>query len=267
MTEIIDDIRKIYLFTEACEKLASYIEFFSESSAELTVSQIRDNHFTVKMFPSWTPTIWINLGSPYRIERAGAVFPVTKDQDVLLLRDTTVTRHVFLSDHIFTIKFFPGGLEAITGFNQSHIKNRIIAASEILPVPLLRLLKQQPGFKARKELVESYFLSCLEKRTEPADHYLKMVSDCMDFYKDTDMMYNTTQIAAKMFVSSKTINRYFTRVVGLTPKKYFSILRARKALTAYTSAPAIFDAVEHGYYDMSHFYKEAIHFTGQSMRT
>jgi hypothetical protein len=66
MIEIFDDIRKIYQFGSPCEELADYIDFFSESSFEATRTHIGNSDFTVKMFPSWTPTFWINLGPSYQ---------------------------------------------------------------------------------------------------------------------------------------------------------------------------------------------------------
>jgi len=79
------------------------------------------------------------------------------------------------------------------------------------------------------------------------------------------MQYNNSQLAAKMFTTSKTINRYFNNIVGTTPKNYFSTLRARTSLTAYIANRKVFDPAEHGYYDMSHFYKDVIKFTGQKL--
>ncbi|MBS1503041.1 MAG: helix-turn-helix domain-containing protein [Bacteroidetes bacterium] len=72
-------------------------------------------------------------------------------------------------------------------------------------------------------------------------------------------------MAERMFVSSKTINRYFNRVVGISPKSYFSILRARTALTSYVIHKKDFNPYEFGYYDMSHFYKEVVGFTGKKL--
>jgi len=72
-------------------------------------------------------------------------------------------------------------------------------------------------------------------------------------------------MAEKMFVTSKTINRYFNKVVGTSPKNYFSIMRARVALTAYVNQKDVFIPYDFGYYDMSHFYKDVVKFTGQKL--
>src|SRR5580658_1205297 len=118
MTEIFDDIRGIYDFTLPCEPLRPFIEFFSESSRDKTTHFAAGNPFTIEMFQSWTPTFWINLGVPYRVTTGHIHHKISPDNDILVLRDTTTTRNNHSADHIFTVKFFPGGLESILGINQ-----------------------------------------------------------------------------------------------------------------------------------------------------
>ena len=262
MTEIFDDIRQIYRFAYPGGRLSEFIEFFSESSFGKTNLVTKGEDFTVKMFPSWTPTIWINLGSPYTLTLGSKVHRIQDDKDVLVLRDTNAVRHNHASDHIFTIKFFPGGLEAILGINQVRLAGKVLDASSVVPQTLIRRMKKQHGFEKKTRMAEEYFLLQLQKQ-KPADHYIKFVRDSIDMYDASGMRYNTSEVAEKMFLTSRTINRYFNSVVGTSPKKYFSILRARKALSSYLSAKPCFDPAEFGYYDMSHFYKEAAGFTGQ----
>jgi len=97
------------------------------------------------------------------------------------------------------------------------------------------------------------------------DHYLQFVADCIENYDAAGMQINTSQMAEKMFVTSKTINRYFNKVVGTSPKNYFSIMRTRVALTAYVNQKEVFTPYDFGYYDMSHFYKDVVKFTGQKL--
>jgi hypothetical protein len=93
MTEIFDNIRGIYDFSLPCEPLRPFIEFFSESSREKTASLAAGNPFTVEMFPSWTPTFWINLGAPYRLTTGHSYRKISPDNDILVLRDTPTIRH------------------------------------------------------------------------------------------------------------------------------------------------------------------------------
>jgi hypothetical protein len=240
MVEIFDDIRKIYRFSGPCDELAPYIEFFSESAVTETAELAAGQAFEVKMFPSCTPTFWINLGTSYEVEQGNSLRLISPDEDIAVVRDRVITRHNQAEDYIFTVKFFPGGLEAILGFNQARMTGRIIPLYLLLPWKLIEEIKAVTGFEQRMERLQEFFLSSLEGQ-HTKDHYLHLVRDSMDAYLETGMRYNTTEVAEKMFVSSKTINRYFNHVVGIPPTMY-------------------------GYYDMSHFYRDVVQFTGQKMK-
>jgi len=264
MVEIFDNIRKIYTFTEACPQLAEHIEFFSESSVESTQRYIGNSNFSVKMFPSWTPTFYINLGASYVISVGQQQHHINAKQDILILRDSIVERFNTPSDNIFTVKFYPGGLEATLGISQLKCVDRMIDLGAILPVKLLNQIKKPITFIERCEFMQNYLLSVF-KEHQQKDHYLRFVRDCIDNYGESDMQLNTGEMAEKMFVTSKTINRYFNRVVGISPKNYFSVVRARTALTHYVNHKADFNPYDFGYYDMSHFYKEVVRFTGKKL--
>ena len=264
MVEIFDNIRKIYTFTEAYPELAEHIEFFSESSIESTQKYIGNSSFSVKMFPSWTPTFYVNLGAPYMITVGRQQHSIDAKQDILILRDCIVERFNTLSDNIFTVKFYPGGLEAILGISQLKCIDRMVDLGAILPAKLLAQIKKPITFPERCELMQNYLLNSFKERQQK-DYYLCFVRDCIDNYDISGMQMNTREIAERMFVTSKTINRYFNRIVGISPKSYFSVMRARTALTHYVNRKADFTPYDFGYYDMSHFYKEVVRFTGKKL--
>ena len=265
MIEIFDDIRQIYEFSPPCEELASYIEFFSESSASATTQLFGSEAFSVQLFPSWTPTFWINLGVSYYLAGQQGCQSISENKDILVLRSGNITRHNQANDHIFTVKFYPGGLEAVLGINQAAFVDQVVDLRKILPAHLLQQIKQSEAFSTRMELLQTYFLHQHHQHKKTKDHYLLFVQDSIGAYCASEWQFNTTQLAEKSFVSSKTINRYFHKVVGLSPKKYFSILRARTALSAYVQEPHSFAAEVYGYHDRSHFYREMVKFTGQRM--
>ena len=264
MVEIFDDIKKIYRFSPQCEELKNYIEFFSESSAEKTTLHIAENKFSVTMFESWTPTIWLNLGTPYKLAVKDRSYSVKANEDILLIRNSIVTRHVLHTDHIFTVKFFPGGIEAVLGYNQANLVDQVININTLIPDKVIIAIKKAACFEERITLLQTYFIAQFRHRTQK-DHYIKFVRDLIANYSAENFLLNTSQSAEKMFVTSKTINRYFNHVVGIGPKKYFSVLRARTALTEYNMGKASFNPSQFGYYDMSHFYKDIKKFTGQGL--
>jgi len=261
MVEIFDNIRQLYRFSAPCEELGSYIEFFSESSSDATRSYTGDNCFSVKMFASFTPTFWINLGSPYHLITENNKYVIPPAKDIMVVRNGIVERRNLPSDYIFTVKFFPGGLESILDISQSNMVNKVIDLHHIIPASLIAQVKKINRFENRMQLLQDFFLLSL-KRKRKTDHYLQFVKDTIAWYEQGNMQFNVSELAARRFTTSKTINRYFNRVIGISPKEYFSIVRSRTSLTAWTANKKAFEPANFGYYDMSHFYKEAVKFTG-----
>lgn len=264
MIEIFQNIRQLYNFVVPTGELADHVEFFAETALEKTRQCFGLAPVAVTMFASWTPTFYINLGTPYRIVLAQHHHWIAAEDDVLLLRDNTVTRFNQPTDNIFTVKFYPGGLEVILGINQGKLTNQLIPLNQILPSQLLAQLKQPLAFTERVDLMQRYLLG-VYKCNKRNDHYLAMVSDAIGEYQASGLQLNTSAVAERLFLTSKTINRYFHRVVGVSPKQYFSILRARTALTAFVANQAGFTPPDYGYYDKSHFDKDMVKFTGQRL--
>jgi AraC-like DNA-binding protein len=268
MVEIFNDIRKIYNFFELCDELARHVEFISESMP-VTAGNISDKNISapqfssVKMFPSWTPTFWINLGSDYYLATGNETRLIKSTDDILLLRDIAVERLKQPTDHIFTVKFHPGGLEAVLGISQPKLVGQLISLNGILPPGFLQKFKKTSGVTERVTMMQNFLLRSYKSNTD--DYYLKFVNDSIENYSSAGMQLHTSQVAERMFVTSKTINRYFNKVVGTSPKNYFSILRARTALTAWVNQKDDFTPYDFGYYDMSHFYKDVVNFTGQKI--
>jgi AraC-like DNA-binding protein len=264
MVEIFDDIRKLYRFSAPCEELTNYIEFFSETSLEATNQFISTEKFTVKLFPSYTPTIWINLGSPYCLSNGSKQVCIGAHTDILLLRNNIVERTNLRTDNIFTVKFHPGGFEAVFGIEQTKIGSNIININTLLPSALLHQIKKQDCFEQRKILLQQYLLNLLNVKF--ADNYFyQKVLHAVDTFATSNMSCNNNKLASELAITDKTLYRYFKNIIGIAPKNYFSIVRARTALTAYVSDEALFSPYDYGYYDMSHFRKAIVQFTGQKL--
>ncbi len=264
MIEIFDDIKKLYQFKRPCEVLSEYIEFFSETSLEATHHHIGTEKFTVKLFPSYTPTIWINLGSPYELKNGKTWQRIDKHTDVLVLRNEIVERTNLPTDNIFTVKFFPGGFEAVSGISQTRIGSSILNATTVIPAPVIRKLKDLGSFGDRVSLLQNLFLERIEKRYRE-HHAFRRVKDTIDAFCLSGMESNNGELAAQFCMTDKTLYRYFSAVIGTSPKNYFATLRARAALTAFLADTASFSPYDHGYYDRSHFYKDIVKFTGQRL--
>src|SRR5258708_1455581 len=159
MVEIFENIRKIYTFSQPGPELTEHIEFFSESSFEATRQYIAGESVSVKMFPSWTPTFYINLGEPYIISVSDKLYYINSDEDILILRNSIVERYNAPTDNIFTVKFYPGSLEAVMDIKQNLLIDKVVNLNKILPARLLHNIKQLSSFDERVELMQNFFLA------------------------------------------------------------------------------------------------------------
>lgn len=264
MIEIFDDIRKLYLFRLPCLELTSYIEFFSETSLTATRQYIDTEEFTVKLFPSYTPTIWINLGSPYLLKNGSNWKVIDESTDVLVLRNEIIERRNLPSDNIFTIKFHPGALEAVFGISQAKIASEILNANEIISGQMLKKLKNSACFNDRVALLQELFLNKLNQHRKTT-YYFNYIQQAAALFCASGLETKNNELAGKLALTEKSFYRYFIKTVGTNPKHYMAILRARTALTAYINKPSSFNPYVYGYFDRSHFYKDVLKFTGKKL--
>ncbi|MEC5147140.1 helix-turn-helix domain-containing protein [Chitinophaga sp. 212800010-3] len=263
MIEIFDNIRQLYKFQTPAGALHPYVEFFSETSLDETHRLIQSETFTVKLFPSYTPTIWINLGTPYLLANGRKQLHIDEQTDILLLRNEIVERKNLPSDNIFTVKFHPGGFETIFGISQTRIGSNVVPLQDIIPAGMVRKLRNAASMADRINLFESLFHEKLEVQQKKDNYYLQCIHRTIDAFAGSGMEAGNGELARQLYLTDKSLYRYFTKIIGTSPKKYLGITRARTALTGYTKNAASFSPHDYGYYDRSHFYKDVLNFTGQ----
>lgn len=266
MTEIFDDIKKLYDFRRPCEELAPYIEFFSETSIEASRYYIGAEKFEIKLFPSYCPTIWLNLGRPYLLKNGKKWETIDQSTDVFVLRNETIERVASYDDHIFTIKFYPGTLKSIFGINQSKITGTSVDIHELIPAQLLKKIKNLGNFNDRVALLEKLFIEKLnENKNEKEAYYLGNIQHAVNLFNASGLEIKNSQLAEQLALTEKSLYRYFINTIGTSPKNYMAMIRIRAALPAYIKDIKNFTPYEYGYFDRSNFYKSVTNFTGEKL--
>jgi AraC-like DNA-binding protein len=264
MTEIFDDIRKLYNFKTPCLELQKYIEFFSESRVKSNVELLEEKEFSVKLFPSFTPTIWLNLGASYKLKNGQYYKLIDEKLDVLVLRNTIIERTILPTDNIFTIKFYPAAFEAIFGISQAKIGADIVNVNDIISPAILRKMKRMDSFEDRIAFLESFFIAILERKHHN-NHLFNTITSVTENFMASGMALKNNALASKLYLSEKSFYRYFKEAVGTYPKNYFSVVRARTTLIAYQSNKPNFSPYDFGYFDYGHFSKDVLKFTGNPL--
>ena len=262
MTELFENTRRLYRFQAPRTELKDYVEIYWETCFESTNKILNGEPFTIKLFKSWTPTFWINLGPSYKLEMNGVVHHIKANNAIALTRSVTAERINHPQDHLFTVKFHPGALKHLMGIDQARLPFGVIQLNDLLPNGFIEQLKSAAGFEQRVLLMEQYLLQNIAGK-KTTDHYTNLVTQTIGVYSDNEMKFNVNELALKAFSSSKTITRYFDRVIGITPKQYLENIKMRVALPSFLRDRKNFDPANYGYYDKSHFYRSVARFTGE----
>jgi AraC-like DNA-binding protein len=262
LTEIFDNIRQLYRFKRPAPELAEYIEFFSESDPAATERLIGDHPFSIKLFPSYTPTVWINLGTNYTLRSGRQSDWVAKAKHILVLRSNTLERVNSPQDHIFTIKFKPCGFEAIFGVPQSRIGEQLQDASSLLGVDIHKKVVDLDDFERRMAYFETLFLERLHK-AKKGRFVIEKINAAIEQYLFSGMELKTATLAQQTYLTEKSLYRYFVNNVGTNPRNYLNNVRIRASLEKYLHDRSHFSVHDFGFYDLSHFYRSYEHFTGQ----
>lgn len=264
MIEIFDNINGLYSFRDPCPDLADSIEFFSETSLEASMRYLDTERFSVKLFPSYTPTMWFNLGPEYEVFDGNSTRKINSKSDILLLRGRTVERRNLCTDHIFTIKFKPLGFERIFGYSQRILGERIFNINEVLPTKVIMKVKEFPSLSQKVTFLESFLLA-KKWQTKNDPYELDKVDKAIELYEKSRFTLKMNMISTDLNVSGKTFNRHFHKVMGVGPRQFFSLLRVRKALVVYRNDPKGFSPFDFGFYDHGHFSKEAKKFMAMGL--
>ena len=101
------------------------------------------------------------------------------------------------------------------------------------------------------------------------DESYDKVLQIMDFYKQfrwNDETYSIEDYCKKTSTNYTTLNRNFTRIVGITPKKFERLIKFRKSLCSLIDNKENLTSigVNSGYFDQAHFIREFKMFLNQT---
>lgn len=160
------------------------------------------------------------------------------------------------------IKLNPGALSFLLGMPAEELKGLKADMSEFLNTDLLEeQLIIASSFAERVRYMEAFLNKCFS--IVSIDYRYQLVQEALTRFDAFMPLGNAIQqIAENLCITPKSLNRYFTRLVGASPKWCLKVHRFTKTLAAYQQSPHQLPYELYGYNDHSHLYKDAINLTG-----
>jgi hypothetical protein len=235
-----------YQISRPKKALFTFIDYFWEGD-------FKGEKTPDRLLPHIGFTLLFNLGKPFILFRNGESYYIKED--------TIYPRQFCWEDynkeiHAFGIKFNFSFIPFVSDCPQYALADKPIVCYKFLDWSFIEQIHKASCYEERVFLSENHFLTLFEKHKNSIRRY-QVVLDVLNEMTNGNLMeFNVSQKSLELFTSSKSLNRYFLKCVGMAPKQVHRILRLRAALDSYFNNPGQFNFYGAGYYDHSHFYKE-----------
>ncbi|MDD4357635.1 MAG: helix-turn-helix domain-containing protein [Smithellaceae bacterium] len=171
---------------------------------------------------------------------------------------------------MINFRLSPCSIFRFTDKDASLYANKLIAFDKLLDIDsstLIEHLIKTGDVKERVGHIQDFIEQLPLKKPSICDE--KFSSIIRDILNEKGQ-FNVQHIIEKHAVSYTYMERLFHHYIGISPKKYSSLLRIKHIIELSKEKPSIryIDlALEQGYYDQAHFNKEFKQFTGINPHT
>lgn len=215
-----------------------------------------------KIIPDGYSEIIIHYGDAYQINLSGKW-----ETQASMLFSSQISKFFNLENTgvsgMIGIKLHPAAFNQLFHKDISGYTDRVVSLLELIPTEsesLTDLKSNDLSITERVRLAEHWLESQLEnlKPQEKIEH-------CINEIFNTHGMIDIEQLASKVSLSTRQLERLFKKVIGLTPKFYSRIIRFNYIFDVMKEQKNtwIRTALQSGYFDQSHFIKNFKEFAGE----
>lgn len=157
------------------------------------------------------------------------------------------------------LDFEPGGMHALMGIDLQQLEGKVLTAGEYDDAGLIQLdtlFKTTPNAEQIALLIDAFFLGHLPHTEDLNYDRLRKVIAACDAAKGN---ISAGEMASIACLSERQFLRVFRNYIGIAPKQFIRLRRFHRTIqsmqqTAASGQPIdlMSEALEHGYYDLSH---------------
>lgn len=171
---------------------------------------------------------------------------------------------------MINFRLSPCSIFRFTDKDASLYANKLISFDKLLDVDSSRLIEnliKTDDLQKRVNLIQDFIEQLALNRPSVRDEkFSEIIRDILN----NKGQIHVQQLIEKHAVSYTYMERLFHHYIGISPKKYSSLLRIKHIIELSREKPSmryIDLALEQGYYDQAHFNKEFKQFTGINPHT
>ncbi|MBD3921869.1 helix-turn-helix transcriptional regulator [Paenibacillus sp. PR3] len=177
------------------------------------------------------------------------------------------TRHLQDTGMVLGIKFRPGGFYPVWGQPVSQLTGQIIPAHQLFREPVTQIEEQiweQDSGERMAQLAEQWLLTRLPSQPDPNT---QLVNDIVEAAISNREMTQVERMAVQFNMSTRALQRLFSRYVGVSPKWVIQRFRIQEAAELMENGGVTDWAAltqQLGFFDQAHFIKAFKSLIGKS---
>jgi AraC-like DNA-binding protein len=170
---------------------------------------------------------------------------------------------------LVSARFLPDGLKPFLEIPVSALANKAVDIGHVFGEKGTLLEKNiiaAADNQQRIQFIEAFLLS----RLADPQTISTITKDCIDIIFKSQGQLDVMELAGKLKINRRNMERKFTAAIGMSPKQLSRVVRLQATLKmleqkSFTSLTSL--AYENGYYDQAHFIKDFKEFTGLSPKS
>ncbi len=215
-----------------------------------------------KIIPDGFPEIIFHYRAPYRINISGN----WENQSQQLLAGQ-IRNHFLLENTgvsgMIGIKFKPYALSELFYLEMSEFTDKVVNLLDVLPEEfegIYSKMVSNSSYTFKVEVLNSFLESYLHSMSKS-----DKIEQAVNLIFETKATLTISEIAKKINISERQLERLFKRYIGLSPKFYCRIIRFAYIFELVQKENIEWsELAQHtGFYDQSHFIKNFKEFTGE----
>jgi AraC-like DNA-binding protein len=248
----------IYKNVSPCDHLKTLVKSFWMVDSEGDATIRRE-----KIIPDGYPEMIFHYGDPYRANISGEWYTQEK-----YLIAGQITNYFFLENlgisGMIGIKFQPWAIKELFDLEMEPIVNQAISLPQCLFEklnPFIQISNSSLRFEKKVKQIEEELTSMTSLSNRKNDRFQKAIKLLLE----TNGTKSLHDIRQEIHTSERSMERYFKKYVGLSPKLYSRIIRFSHIFHLIQSKDFNWTEISFlsGFYDQSHFIKNFKEFTGE----
>lgn len=242
--------------------LRPFVAFFWEG--QFNLEEKRSMEFRV--IPNGWIELIIHLGDAHCALPHGNAFSTSSDFTLIGLFTRPYSVRFDRRVNVFGIRLKPEAFETVLGCPASEIFEGMTDLKDLAGqrfIEFLHRLREQDD-PAYRRIASEVFLSNLLVGRDAASPYL---TEALRIIRQTNGRVSITDLAGRVFISPRQLERAFKQSLGLSPKRYMRIARLNE-VNRQLEKGRIMNltgvAYDCGYTDQAHFIRDFRNFTGSA---